>query len=200
MPPRKGEFRWDRDVAPEYRWFNGELNYITFDTRLDGSKVVQINHPSGSANDTLSRIWPFKVHRGKQPWDPVTRQFVKPKLFGPKGSGAFWSDFDWGKAVSAGMAYSGREYSGKYGFVQTEMYWPISHMVVPKENALNCSECHSRDGRLASLGGFYLPGRDANPLVEYAGLAIICATLLGVLVHTSMRLSASRNMKKEGEA
>lgn len=195
---KKGAFRWAKNVEPEYRWFNGEFNYITFDTKVDGSRVVPVNHPSGSASDSLSRIWPFKVHRGKQPWDPVTHRFVKPKLFGPKGSGAYWSEFDWGKAISTGMAYSGREYSGRYGFVQTEMYWPISHMVAPKEDALSCAECHSRDGRLASLGGFYLPGRDANPYVEFVGLAVICATLVGVAVHGTMRFVSHRNSKQEG--
>ena len=28
------------------------------------------------------------------------------------------------------------------------MYWPTTHMVQPKENALQCNDCHSPEGRL----------------------------------------------------
>jgi hypothetical protein len=40
------------------------------------------------------------------------------------------------------------EFSGEYGFAETWMYWPTTHMVQPKENALQCDECHSADGRM----------------------------------------------------
>jgi len=70
---KKGVFRWAKNIAPEYRWFNGEMNYITFLTKIDDKGVVAINHPDGHSGDTLSRIWPFKVHRGLQPYDPVLK-------------------------------------------------------------------------------------------------------------------------------
>jgi len=48
------------------------------------------------------------------------------------------------------------------------MYWPVNHMVSPKEQAVKCVECHTREnGRLANLTGFYIPGRDYNPWVEW---------------------------------
>lgn len=197
---KKGEFEWARDVGPEYRWFNGEMNYVTFLNEIDDSGVVAINHPDGEPGDSLSRIWPFKVHRGKQPYDAVLKRFVKPKLFGPKGSGAYWKDFDWQKAIKTGMAYAGMDYSGSYGFVETEMYWPISHMVSPKEDALGCIDCHARGGRLEKLGGFYLPGRDASTFVEIIGLVVILGSLVGVIAHAVMRYVAHKNMKQEGEA
>ena len=31
---------------------------------------------------------------------------------------------------------TGLEYSGEYDFAETWMYWPTTHMVQPKENAL----------------------------------------------------------------
>ena len=48
----------------------------------------------------------------------------------------------------------GREFSGEYGFVQTAMYWPLTHQVSPAENALTCESCHSPEGVLdfAALG------------------------------------------------
>jgi hypothetical protein len=39
-------------------------------------------------------------------------------------------------------------YSGDYGFAETEMYWPQTHMVAPKERALQCLSCHSEGGRM----------------------------------------------------
>ncbi len=196
---KKGRFEWAKDIAPEYRWFNGEMNYVTFLTEIDDSGVVAINHPDGEPRDTLSRIWPFKVHRGKQPYDSELKRFVKPKLFGAKGSGAYWSDFDWDRAITEGMEYAGLEYSGKYDFVETEMYWPISHMVSPKDKALSCVDCHSRGGRLEKLGGFYLPGRDANGFVEILGFLVIVASLGGVGVHGFMRFVSNKRRAQDGE-
>ncbi len=40
------------------------------------------------------------------------------------------------------------KYSGQYGFAETWMYWPTTHMVQPKENALQCTDCHAENGRL----------------------------------------------------
>lgn len=198
---KKGEFGWAKNAEPEYRWFNGEMNYVTFLTTINDSGVVSVNHPDGRPGDGQSRIWPFKVHRGKQPYDPVLKHFVKPKLFGPKGSGAYWSDFDWDRSIKAGMQNAGLRYSGRYGFVETEMYWPISHMTSPKEESLGCVECHARKGRLEQLGGFYLPGRDVNPLIEIIGLLVSVGSLGGVLVHSVVRYYTNKKHKeREGEA
>ena len=41
------------------------------------------------------------------------------------------------------MKAAGLEYSGKYEFVETVMYWGITHEVMPKENALSCANCHT---------------------------------------------------------
>ncbi|ANT65907.1 MULTISPECIES: tetrathionate reductase family octaheme c-type cytochrome [Prosthecochloris] len=192
---KKGEFVWEQEVVPEYRWFNGELNYTTFMTRIDDSKIVSVNHPDGEPGDSLSRIWPFKVHRGKQPYDPVLKRFVKPILYGEKGSGAYWADFDWDVAIQKGMDNAGLEYSGSYDFVETEMYWPLSHMVSPKEESLGCIDCHARNGRLGNLAGFYLPGRDYNLLVEIVGFSLIALTLLGVSVHGVLRFVSTKQRR-----
>ena len=58
------------------------------------------------------------------------------------------------KTIAGGQASVGREFSGEYGFVQTAMYWPLTHQVSPAEDALSCVSCHSADGVLdfAALG------------------------------------------------
>ena len=40
------------------------------------------------------------------------------------------------------------EYSGEYGFARSDMYWPLEHQVAPADQALQCTACHSDDGRL----------------------------------------------------
>jgi hypothetical protein len=95
------------------------------------------------------------------------------------------------------MKDSGTPYSGKYDFIKTEMSWPITHMVAPKEKALGCTDCHAKEGRLAGVTGVYLPGRDANKLVDTAGWGLALLTLLGVMGHGAIRF-ASRG-KTQGE-
>jgi len=141
----KGEFRYDKAVRPEYYWFN-----LTMDRYLLGDKVARggptdINRPRGSRDDPLSKIWPFKVHRARQPYDAVNQQLIPPVT---AGEGGYWHDFDWDKALRMGAKQVGLEYSGEYGFVDTLMFWPLSHMVLPKDKALQCNDCHGRQGRM----------------------------------------------------
>jgi hypothetical protein len=47
-----------------------------------------------------------------------------------------------------GARLAGLNYSGKYGFTETLMYWPLTHGVVPKDKALTCNDCHGATSRL----------------------------------------------------
>ena len=62
------------------------------------------------------------------------------------GEGGFWTTFDWPSALELGAEANGLEFSGEYGFAETWMYWPTTHMVQPKENALQCEDCHADNG------------------------------------------------------
>ena len=64
------------------------------------------------------------------------------------GPGGYWTTFDWDSAFKLGAKASNLPYSGRYGFARTDMYWPLSHMVAPKERALGCTECHGEKSRL----------------------------------------------------
>ena len=124
-------------------------------------------------NDPSSRIFPFKVHRGKQGYDKVNKTLLIPHLFGKKGTGVYWAEYEWKKAFRTGMEYAGLSFSGEFDWVRTSYVFPTTHMVAPKENALSCAECNSKQGRLANLGGFYMPGRDANKVVTYIGWLVV---------------------------
>ena len=109
---------------------------------------------------------------------------------------ALWPNYDWPKAIEAGMKTAGLPYSGKYGFVSTEMSWPITHMVAPKADALSCAQCHADQGRLDGIAGVYLPGRDRNHLLDMAGWAVVLLSLLGVLIHGGTRVYI--HLKRKG--
>ena len=187
---KKGDFRWEADVVPEYRWFNGEVGHQTIGAKIDDSGVVGINTISGTYDDPDSRIWPFKVMRGRQPYDKQNKVLAIPHLFG-KDSDAYWKSFDWGRAIKAGFEATGQEFSGEHDFITTEYYWPVTHMVAPKEEALGCDACHARDGRLADVKGFYMPGRDRFEWLDMIGALMVLGTLGGVSVHGIGRILAS---------
>ena len=185
---KKGDFTYGADIAPEYVWFNGKVKYTLLGDKIDvTAEVTPINSFDGSPDDGLSRIWPVKVFRGVQPYDPVNKTLVIPHTAGNDDT-AYWSNFDWDKAISTGMASAGAEFSGKIDFIKTQMMWPITHMVAPAENALSCEECHSKQGRLQNIAGIYMPGRDGNKLLNMAGWTLALLALLGVLIHGALRI------------
>ena len=65
-----------------------------------------------------------------------------------------------------------------------------------KEGALDCSECHAREGRLAELEGFYLPGRDSNWWLDTLGLLAVFGTLAGALGHGLIRIISNKGRKQ----
>lgn len=193
---KKGDFKYETNVIPEYVWFNGKVNFTLRDTKLDPNQVVKINTFDGGPGDSSSKIWPTKVFRGKQPYDKATSQLLIPHTFGGEGDDtAFWRVFDWNKALEAGMQSVNENFSGEFGFVSTEMSWPITHMVAPKGDALTCDQCHAPSvgvGRLDKVAGIYMPGRRANPLLDLAGWGIAALTLIGVLLHGAGRIYMHR--------
>ncbi len=189
----KGRFVWDKNVQPDYTWFNGTATHFLYEDTVT-EIPVKINQLFGSASCPDSKIWPIKIHRGKQPFDSEYKTLLSVKVFAKeKGEGAFWLDLDWDKAIQKGMSYVDRPYSGKYEFLETEVYWPVNHMVSPKEQSLKCIDCHTRDNsRLAGLNDFYLPGRDRSKLADIGGYTFIVLALLGVFTHAILRIFRSK--------
>ncbi len=191
----KGLFEWERNVVPEYIWFNGKVKFTLLGDKIDGDGVVKINEFLGSPDDPGARIWPIKRFRGVQPYDAGNKTLAVPHLFG-KDPAAYWKSYDWNKSLDAGMKSVGASYSGELGFVESEMLWPITHMVAPKEKALKCDDCHADNGRLAGLEGVYLPGRDKAVWLDTIGWILAAGTLGGVGLHGFLRI-LFRNRRKE---
>ena len=155
----KGEFIYEKNLRPEYHWSNGlAYRYLVGDPINTGSTTA-INEPRGDIRDPDAKIWPFKIHRAKQPYDTEYNYLLLPVT---SGQGGFWNEFDWDRAFRLGVETSGLAYSGHYGFAETEMYWPSTHMVATKDKALQCQACHAEGGRLDWLS----LGYDGDPIKQ----------------------------------
>lgn len=191
----KGDMKWEKNVKPEYFWYNGSIKHLTVKDVIDPGRIVKLSEPVGDRNDANARIFPFKVHIGKQPYDKINKNMVIPHLF-PKGKDdktAYWKTYDWQQAIRFGMEYAELPYSGEFDFVETSYVFPITHMVAPKKYAVGCSECHVREGgRLASLSGFYMPGRDFSDFINLPGWVLVFGALAGVALHALGRIFAKK--------
>ncbi len=162
----KGEFTLEENVVPEYVWFNGQVSYTLLSDKIDPSGVVGINQFLGDKDDPDARIWPVKRFTGIQPYDSGNNTLVVPHLFG-KDETAYWGNFDWDKAIAAGMENADLKYSGEYDFVETEMYWPITHMVAPANEALQCAECHTTEESRLDFSALGYSDADVSRLTKF---------------------------------
>ena len=190
----KGSFLWDDNVVPEYRWFNGTERWMHIGDKIqpDQNGVVSVNQIEGSASDGQSKIWPFKISKNNQPYDTQSGVLAVFHSFGFDQE-SFTMTYNWQIAITAGMKAAKLPYSGQYGFIKTQMYWPIAHMVAPKTKALDCAQCHADHGRLENIDGVYMPGRskDHQFWIEKFGLLAAGLALAGVLVHGLIRFILS---------
>ena len=149
---KKGSFVWSNNVRPVLRYSNGTWTRKVIGVN-DGytSEPIQLAEPQGSYEDPEAMIYPFKKMVGTQPVDTGNKTVLVPHLFGPAGGpNPYWGKFDWNLAMIDGAAYTGRPYSGEYGFAATEMLLSVNHEVAPKEEALGygpfpdgCVDCHT---------------------------------------------------------
>lgn len=164
----------------------------------DPTKPVVLNRFNGSYADPDAKIFPVKIMRTKQPFDLLNNMLVALKLFAPSpGQGAFWKDLEWLRAAETGMKERGLPFSGQVSFIETAAHWLLNHMVAPKEKAVQCRECYTRqNSRIANLRDFYIPGRDYSPKVENVGKWLLLVTLLGVAGHGGLRIAVAVRQRK----
>ena len=142
----KGSFEYKSDILPTYLWFNGSNAYrYLLGDKIDPNQATSLVTPAGHINDPKAKIFPFKIHEANQPYDTVNNILIPPRTAGENG---FWTTFDWASALVEGAQDAGLDYSGQYGFTHTTMAYPTTHMVQTKDKALQCTDCHSPEGRL----------------------------------------------------
>jgi len=146
---KKGTFVWSLNVRPTLRYSNGTWERMTVveNDKYD-SEPISLAHPLGSYDDPNAMIYPFKLMKGNQVVDPVTKTVSVPHLFGTAGGpNPYWGKFDWNLALMDGAAVTGQDYSGEYTFADTEMLLSVNHEIAPAEQALgkadNCTDCHN---------------------------------------------------------
>jgi octaheme c-type cytochrome (tetrathionate reductase family) len=135
----KGTFTYNMNYVPTYAWYNGQIErYMVGDKIKDPSKPVTMYKPVGSIKDKSAKIYPYKYYTGDQPMDSKFKYLSTFQQYKE-----LWVNFDWEKAlVNGAKSPEGLPYSGKYQFVKTESYLSAGHEVAPKEQALQCGECH----------------------------------------------------------
>lgn len=141
----KGSFVYADNFRPEYAWYDGTAEHYLLGDPLAANGPTPIAFPIGDLDDSNALIFPFKIHYARQPYDVFYNILLQPQTV---GEGGYWTTFDWDSALRNGSLASGLPYSGDYGFAETIMYWPLTHMVQPAENALTCTDCHSDNGRM----------------------------------------------------
>jgi hypothetical protein len=97
-----------------------------------------------------------------QPFDKKNNYLLSPVT---GGEGGYWQEFNWDKAFRLGSEITKVPYSGSYGFAKTRMYWPLSHMVTPKSQALQCMDCHGSSNKRMNWKEL---GYDGDPM-EFGG-------------------------------
>lgn len=194
----KGEIKWEKNLQPEYLWFNGTARHQMLTDKIDKFPLV-LNPLGGNYDDPKAKIVPAKIMRTIQPYDPINMKLLSPKLFDKdSGKGAYWTEFNWKKSIDASMSYLDLPWSGQYAFGKTEMNWMLNHMVAPKEKSLKCENCHTRDNsRLAAIKDVYLPGRDRSMPIDTMGVGLLVLTFLGVISHGAVRVLYSRKEKSK---
>ncbi len=137
---KKGTFVWGKDVNPCYAWYDGTHERVLPGQEIDTEGATVLNPPHGSIRDPKAKLAPFKCYGGIVPVDAKYRTLGIPRLW--KG---LWKHLDWKKALEEGMAELDQPFSGEVGFAHVDMYWGISHEVVPAGKALRCADCHEQE-------------------------------------------------------
>ncbi len=155
----KGSFKYGMNIVPEYYWYNGTSQRYILGDKITSGGTTFINYPQGNIHDAESRLFPFKIHLGKQVYDVQNKYLLSPLT---AGEGGYWHEFNWDKALRLGSQAVDLPFSGQYGFTSTGMFWKISHMVAPKEKSLQCVSCHGDKSRL----NWIKLGYEGDPIIR----------------------------------
>ncbi|HEU0201839.1 MAG TPA: hypothetical protein VFR86_15575 [Burkholderiaceae bacterium] len=128
------------NVKPTYAWWNGTGTVALLDApvKTGPSGKVSLYRPAGSIADAKARIYPFKYHTARLPIEKASGLMV-PVQVGP----TFRGGNTMASALGGAKGFLGKELTANdIAYVETERYMGIFHEVVPKGQALGCSDCH----------------------------------------------------------
>ncbi len=138
------------NLKPAYAFWNGfSWNYSLKDTVwLDpAAGAYGTSRPEGGINDPGSKLYPFKYKKARQPLADG------PGVLIALDTAVYFSTGNYAAAVKAGLVNMGYPDTTPYSDVETDTYQLITHEVMPKGNALTCSQCHTATATQMNLKG-----------------------------------------------
>ncbi len=85
---------WKKNYIPVYKWYDGKRKVYKLGDKVKTSEKIVLNAIEGERKNPESKIYPFKIHKAKQPYDIEEKTLVVPKLYN-----GFWEHFNWQKAI-----------------------------------------------------------------------------------------------------
>ena len=82
---KKGDFVWGQDVQPEYYWYDGNSDRYIKGDKLNPDTLLSLNKPVGDRTEKNTKLYPFKVMRGKQIYDSKYNYLIIPQLWADTG-------------------------------------------------------------------------------------------------------------------
>jgi len=149
------------NVRPVYFWDHGGEEIYERGDKIDPTKTTVLLQPA--PREATSQLKPFTALYGTQLYDTKFRYLLSPVL--AKDAPTWFTSADWDRIASEGMNSLRLPYSGSFGFTATVTFRRLSHGVVPAALALDCLDCHGKQGRLPwrELGFPQDPWLDQDP-------------------------------------
>ncbi|MEW5746594.1 MAG: choice-of-anchor D domain-containing protein [Nitrospirota bacterium] len=144
-------------IKPEYRFWNGtswgySLNEVASIDPATGRYPTA--RPMGGINDAASKLYPFKYKYSIRPYAPGIAKLIA------LDTKVYFSTGNADAAVKQGLVNMGHSSAEPYTWVEDDTFQLITHEVMPKEQALTCSNCHGSTATQMNLKqmGYVLKG------------------------------------------
>ena len=138
------------NLKPTYTFWNGtSWNYsLKEPVRYESSTgTYPTSRPEGSISDSSSMLYPFKYKKAFQPLADSLGMLVA------LDTSVYFSTGNYDSAVKTGLTNMGYPNTTPYHNVDTDTYQLITHEVMPKGNALSCTQCHTSTATQMNLKG-----------------------------------------------
>ena len=152
-PPLHPVLTKGNNLTPKYRFWNRlSTNYLLGDiAQIDPETgAYATSRPQGSIND--GKLYPFKYKTSDYPLRTASQELI------PLDTSVFFASADANAAARAGLVNMGYGSGDAYEWVTTDTYQLLNHQVSPKEQALQCADCHLNTSRMDLQGSLgYAP-------------------------------------------
>ncbi|MDP1990011.1 MAG: choice-of-anchor D domain-containing protein [Syntrophales bacterium] len=138
------------NLKPVYAFWNGfSWNYSIKDPAwLDAATgAYETSRPDGGINNPGSKLHPFKYKKARQPLADGPGALIA------LDTAVYFATGNYDAAVKAGLVNMGYLDTTPYRDAETDTYQLITHEVMPKGNALSCSQCHTATATQMNLKG-----------------------------------------------